>query len=132
MIRDFCWLWATTAVDGGGYGVFGRRIEPRGRTVMFKAHRVMYEDKYGEVPNGTELDHLCRQSLCINPDHLEPVTHKENVLRGLSPPAQKARQETCLKGHPFRDRRTKRGNRVCLSCKAERQRKYNSTKELNR
>lgn len=82
-----CWLW-TGSVSVKGYGIttISRRLT--------RAHRVLYEMKYGPVPKGLELDHLCRQPCCVNPDHLEAVTHSVNVLRGIPfrRPMQKPRR----------------------------------------
>lgn len=69
-----CWTW-TAAIGGGGYGVI--RVDG----VMLKAHRYMYERQHGPIADGLQLDHLCRQRDCVNPAHLEPVTHTENVRR---------------------------------------------------
>lgn len=73
-----CWLW-TASFDARGYGQInagGRRGKPLG------AHRVAYELVKGEVPAGMVLDHTCRNTWCVNPDHLEPVTQAENMARG--------------------------------------------------
>lgn len=72
-----CWVWKL-AKTGKGYGCeWDLR---RGR--MVSAHILAYERAIGTVPEGLELDHLCRVRLCVNPDHLEPVTHAENIRRG--------------------------------------------------
>jgi hypothetical protein len=71
-----CWIW-TAARTGLGYGC----VYWNGRQAM--AHRVVYEVMVGAIPDGMELDHLCRNPPCVNPDHLEPVTHGENMRRGL-------------------------------------------------
>ena len=74
----FCWEWtADRAKSGHG------RIRVDGRTQM--AHRIAYELLVGPIPEGLELDHLCRNTCCVNPDHLDPVTHLENMRRGFSP-----------------------------------------------
>jgi hypothetical protein len=72
-----CWIWQLH-VDPGGYGVDGRGGGGRLR----KAHRAMYEQIVGPIPDGLDLDHLCRQRSCVNPEHLEPVTRSINVRRG--------------------------------------------------
>lgn len=69
-----CWVWQR-AIDRRGYGVIkdGKRLK--------RAHRVMYERHRGPIPEGLELDHLCVNPPCVNPDHLEPVTRAENLRR---------------------------------------------------
>lgn len=68
---------------------------------MRQAHGVSYETFVGTIPAGCELDHLCRNRSCINPAHLEPVTHRENVLRGASPTAENAAKTHCPQGHAY-------------------------------
>jgi hypothetical protein len=89
-----CWLW-TGCLGSHGYGQV--RVLS-GTTIV---HRILYEQKYGLVPQGLELDHLCRVRCCVNPDHLEPVTRRENILRGIAPSAKQARQTHCMHGHKF-------------------------------
>lgn len=72
-----CWVWQRATTMQGGYGVI--KDPHKGKVV---AHRWYYEQAHGPVPDGMDLDHLCRNRLCVNPDHLEPVTRKENVHRG--------------------------------------------------
>jgi hypothetical protein len=72
---DECWEWKCPPT-GGGYGQF--TIEGK----VFKAHRVAYELTIGPIPNGLVLDHLCRNRICVNPHHMEPVTQRENIMRG--------------------------------------------------
>jgi hypothetical protein len=76
-----CWLWQGT-VATTGYGQIRHSVVGFGRTVM--AHRYFWEEAHGPVPNGLELDHLCRVRSCCNPEHLEPVTRRENILRGAA------------------------------------------------
>ena len=75
LVDDGCWHW-TGARQSDGYGSFQRSGQTR------LAHRAMYELFVGDIPEGLELDHLCRDRGCVRPDHLEPVAHLENVRRG--------------------------------------------------
>ena len=84
------------------------------------AHRVVYEILVGPIPVGLELDHLCRNRACVNPDHLEPVTTRTNLLRGYSPWACRARQTHCKRGHEFTPENTYGtgdGRRYCRTCR---------------
>lgn len=83
------------------------------------AHRAMYEVVVGPIPEGLELDHLCRNPRCVNPAHLEPVTGEENKRRAA------AARTHCKYGHEFSEdntARSKRGARVCLTCRRARDR----------
>jgi hypothetical protein len=84
-----CWLWTGVERNGKGYGRFF--FDGKNRL----AHRWSYEHFKGPIPKGLELDHLCRVRGCVNPDHLEAVTHKENVLRGNVAKSS----PTCRQGH---------------------------------
>lgn len=87
-----CWLW--TASLAKGYGQFHMNGALR------MAHRVAYEALIGPIAVGLDLDHLCRVPRCVNPDHLEPVTHRENVLRSESFAAKQVMRTECPHGHP--------------------------------
>lgn len=108
-----CVLW-TAYVDREGYG----RTNYRGRPV--EAHRAAYECLVGPIDPRLELDHLCRNRRCVNPDHLEPVTHRENVLRGAAFSAANSRKTHCKRGHPFEPANTytnpSTGSRECRAC----------------
>lgn len=96
-----CWVWK----GARGHWLYGL-IRWNGRTEL--AHRVSYELLVGPIPDGLVIDHLCRNTLCVRPDHLEPVTNAENVLRGFSPPAIAARRAECAQGHPYTPENTGR------------------------
>lgn len=97
---DTCWLWIGH-VDPGGYG----RFAPN-RMKNWIAHRWSYEYHVGPIPEGLHIDHLCRVRNCVNPEHMEPVTKRENTLRGYSLAAQNARREECVNGHRFTSENT--------------------------
>lgn len=121
---DGCWLWLG-AKNKLGYGSFGA-----GSLGSNAAHRFAYEALVGPIPEGLELDHLCRNPSCVNPSHLDPVTHHENILRGNAPPAINARKTHCKRGHEFTPDNTYtlkssdgRDLRDCRTCRNEAQRK---------
>ena len=95
-----CWLWLGGLSNGYGCMTAGWQYEPKPRRTTL-VYRLLYEEKYGLVPIGLELDHKCRVRRCVNPDHLEPVTRRENIRRGVSPVAREMQQTHCLRGHPF-------------------------------
>ena len=111
-----CWLWRAS-LDAYGYGQFGYR-KPSGYT-MIKAHRFAYEITVGPIPDGHTIDHLCRVRSCVNPAHLEPVTWRENLLRGDGHPGRNARKTHCVHGHEFTPENTRitvEGSRSCRTC----------------
>ncbi len=130
---DACWPWLGS-VDGGGYGQIALPRRPGDRLRLARAHRVVYEAVKGPIPPGLELDHLCRNRVCVNPAHLEPVTRRINALRGNSPAAKAARRKHCRQGHPYDQDNTyirSNGHRQCRACGRERQRKrYRERRKL--
>jgi len=111
LIDDGCWQW-TGATNKGGYG----SLRWEGRFPY--AHRVVYELLVGPIPKGMQLDHLCRNRACVRPDHLEPVTCRENVLRGDGIAANNARKTHCPQGHEYTEENTyvNHGRRFCRMC----------------
>lgn len=109
-----CWLWTGPSRDGR-YGTI------RCKGVVIPAHRWAYEHFVGPIPPGLEPDHLCRNTFCVNPDHLEIVTPRENVRRSESPPGINARKTHCIHGHEFTPENTQtwHGKRQCRTCKRE-------------
>lgn len=114
-----CWEW-TGATNKKGYGEL--KFQFSEGIVYLKAHRVFYELFVGEIPEGLEIDHLCRNRKCVNPKHLEPVTTQENIMRGNGLAVLNSRKTCCVNGHPFTPEniiRTKwrNGNgRACREC----------------
>lgn len=113
-----CWVWIG-AIGASGYGVAHLA---KHKTKC--AHRFIYENTKGQIPNGLELDHLCFNKRCVNPAHLEPVTHRENVRRYVLSPLYQHRismprslRAVCKNGHPLDGIRTRPGNgRYCKIC----------------
>lgn len=89
-----CWLWNGSI--NNGYG----RVWLGGKAPLL-VHRVAYSVLVGPIPEGLTIDHLCRQPSCVNPAHLEPVTQRENLLRGETIAAHNARKTHCSRGHEF-------------------------------
>src|SRR5262249_21743267 len=97
---DQCWLWIGGKNGGTGYGSFFTGERKVG------AHRFSYELKNGKIPRGMVLDHLCRVRSCVNPSHLEIVSHRTNILRGSGASAFHHLQTHCCKGHEFTEENT--------------------------
>jgi hypothetical protein len=114
-----CWIW-TGAKTSGGYGQ-----SSYGHGSPAIAHRMAWELLCGPIPEGRQLDHLCRVKLCVNPDHLEPVTPAENMRRMF------ALRSHCKNGHPFSGDNLRLGTtrngytgRNCRTCLREAERRW--------
>lgn len=136
-ITKTCWIWKGAKRKGrerkgrycfyGAFGYLGKSLS---------AHVVSYLIFKGKIKQGLEIDHLCRNTLCVNPNHLEAVTHSENCKRGL---AGNHRVEECklithcLRGHKYTEKNTyrnKNGHRMCIKCLRERTRKYRAEQAI--
>lgn len=116
----FCWNFTSLRTDG--YGQI--RVGGRAGTMQL-AHRVSYELLIGPIAEGLQLDHLCLNHACVNPDHLDPVPSRINTLRGQNQAAKRAKRTHCPKGHPYSETNTyhhPQGHRRCRICHRERQR----------
>lgn len=122
---DGCWEWTAGLRNGEGYGNF----HLRGRNCA--AHRVSYAEFVGPIPEGADLDHLCRNRRCVRPSHLEPVTRKENLHRGQGVAAKNKAKTHCPQGHPYdaentvtHTHRTGSVMRYCRICMTKHKRAY--------
>lgn len=116
-----CWQW-TAHIKPNGYGQFKVNGRPQ------YAHRVAYEALRGPIGHGLVIDHLCRNRACVNPDHLEPVTHRTNILRGVGVAAVRSRMTHCARGHAFDAANTylaRNNTRHCRVCVRLRRRGVN-------
>lgn len=111
-----CWLWQGASCKGsvaryGNFSIGGKGLN---------AHRYAYSAFIGPIKSKMQIDHVCRQTLCVNPLHLEQVSAKENTLRGIGPTAQNSRKTFCPHGHPYSGRNliiNSKGARTCRVCK---------------
>src|SRR5262245_29436779 len=99
MKTETCWLWLLSRT--GGYGAFWHQ------GTMQRAHIYAWTLEHGPVPEGFELDHLCRVKHCVRAEHLEVVTHRENVRRGQSITTINAAKVACPWGHPYDEKNTR-------------------------
>jgi hypothetical protein len=106
-----CWIWKAS-LNFGGYASFSMN----GKRVV--AHKISFLHFGGSIPKGLELDHLCKRRCCVNPAHLEAVTHRVNVLRGSAPSIALHLSNKCKNGHDLtpENSRDNSGRRRCLIC----------------
>lgn len=128
-IEGDCWIW-TGHLNPDGYG----KLYHRGRTHY--VHRLAYEAFIGPYPDwATQTDHLCRNKSCFNPEHLEAVTARTNMLRGMAPTALAVRTGVCLRGHALTPENVyvqPSGKRNCRKCSRIRGRRHQARAEERR
>jgi hypothetical protein len=112
---DECWEWTAHTLPNG-YGTFSLLSRP------YLVHRIAYFLYKGELTDGLQIDHLCRNRRCVNPEHLEEVTPRVNTLRGISPSALNYGKPSCKNGHRFSKentyiRRDRNKGRECKTCR---------------
>jgi hypothetical protein len=114
-----CWVW-TGCLSSKKYS----SLKIKGR--MVRAHRLSYERWVGNIPHGLVIDHLCRVTQCVNPLHLEPVTHRVNTLRGDTLPAAHIKKTHCPSGHPYSGDNlyVSPKGRECMICRRKHSREY--------
>ena len=115
---NYCWNWIN-AKDKEGYG----QLTLLGKSI--KAHRLSYEVFIGKIPKGLVIDHLCHNTSCINPIHLEAVTQKENIRRGNTGKINnhQTKKRFCPNGHEYNKENTynyKGNHRLCRKCRNKR------------
>ena len=123
---DRCWLWAGS-IDHKGYGRFWTGSTPSNPVAkLVGAHRWLFTQLRHNIPDGMTLDHLCQNKNCVNPEHLEVVSMRVNILRGNNQAAENARKTHCIRGHLFDLANTyirRSGRRTCIQCEQTRNRR---------
>jgi hypothetical protein len=122
-----CWLWIANT-HCTGYGMYTVKVD--GKKITFRAHRLSYMLRNGNISDELVLDHLCRQRCCVNPDHLEQVPQSVNSARG-----EYAQKTHCINGHVFDEKNTyrpARGGRECRTCRREFMRRTAETRRTDR
>lgn len=124
-LMPYCWVWQGYTCQGYGR-ITAKRPDGTRHTML--NHRAAYQILIGPIPDGVEMDHLCRVRACWNPWHLDPVTRTVNILRGLGPQTARMAQHVktqCPQGHPYDEANTARrgSRRHCRACDRDRARR---------
>jgi len=125
--RHNCWIWKAYR-DKDGYGNITINKQPK------RAHCISYELFKGEIPQGLQIDHLCRNTSCVNPEHLEVVTLRENLLRGDTYAANNIKKTHCPQGHEYNKANTYRDKNdgwYCRLCRRVAQQRYLQKQKVN-
>lgn len=136
LVPTRCWVW--TGSDSGSHGhrkPYGQHWDSAQHRST-KAHRYLWEHVHGPLATGLVIDHLCRTTLCVRPSHLEPVTVRENNMRGNAPAYITSRTNRCARDHDLEDPanayRRPDGGRICRACHRESKRRYKQRQRKNR
>lgn len=125
-----CWLWIGVSNSQKGklrYGYIGHKNK------KLSAHRYSYERFIDIIPEGLVLDHLCKITLCVNPNHLEAVTQKTNILRGETGKYKRPIKSHCLHGHEFTKENSyiNKNTKRCRKCANLSRQKLNQKRSIN-
>ena len=129
-----CWLWGAF-ISPNGYGQFSFQTgKAKDTRLTVWAHRCSYLLTHGSIPDGLYLDHLCRNRSCVNPSHLQPVSARENLMRGDTKAANNMTKTHCPSGHAYTgdNLRVFGGSRQCRTCVLMHGRKYDAKRRQRR
>lgn len=125
-----CWLWTGTIKSR--YGLYCAWDASRKVKINLPAHRAVWMALRGAIPEGMELDHLCKNPICVNPNHLEPVTRDENQRRSANPSSVNGKKAICVRGHLLDGTNLylqPNGYRQCRECRRLRWERYEARRK---